>query len=259
MNVILRVLVIPTRWESQAVLKALSGAAPEPGWDIPAWRMGHLLLVEPGVGLELAATIPPRIEPLEPQTVWLFGWCGGLVPELGLGDLVLADTTILADDPTTRIPHPPGEPLVAQVRRIAEELGLRVVIGPVLSSGRVLASVEEKRDGAATGAVAVEMEAGPLARWAAARGVRFVHLRVVLDPLTSALPKTRLPTDEHGHAPLHMLLLHALTHPHEWPALWNLIRQARTARRTMADVITALTRPGGPLAPAPAIQTTGVK
>jgi hypothetical protein len=62
-----------------------------------------------------------------------------------------------------------------------------------------------------------------------------------------------LPTDEHGDAPphallLHALLLHALTHPREWPALWNLVRQARTARRAMADVITALTRPGSPLA-----------
>jgi len=243
------VLIIPTRWESRAVLKALPGALLEPRWDIPAWRVGDLLLVESGVGPELTAALLPRIEPLEPQTVWLFGWCGGLVPELTVGDLVLADATIFADDPTTRLPHPPDEPLTSQVRHIAEGLGLRLVVGPVLTSDKVLASREQKRAGAAMGAVAVEMEAGPLARWAVARSVRFVHLRVVLDPIASALPATRLPTDEHGDAPTRVLLLHALTHPREWPALWNLVWQARAARRAMAGVITVLTRPGGPLAP----------
>ena len=124
-----------------------------------------------------------------------------------------------------------------------------MVVRPVLTSDEVLASVEQKQAGAATGAVAVEMEAGPLARWTIARSVQFVHLRVVLDPVASALPATPLPTDEHGHTPPHALLWHALTHPREWPALWGLMHQARTARRTMAVVIAALTRPGGPLAP----------
>jgi len=253
----MRILVIPTHWESRAVLKSLPGAVHEPGWDVPAWRIGDLLLVEPGVGSELTAALLPSIESLEPQAVWLFGWCGGLAPELTVGDLVLANATIFpkgvdgAVGPTTQLPHPPPAPLVTQVHRLAEELGLRMVVGPVHTSDKVLASVEQKRTGAATGAVAVEMEAGPLARWAVVRGVPFVHLRVVLDPLVSPLPRTRLPTDEHGHAPTHALLLHALTHPREWPALWVLIQHARAARRTMADVITALTRPGGLLAPAP--------
>jgi len=246
------IVVIPTHMESQTVLKALPGAVPEPEWDVPAWRVGDLLLVEPGVGPELAEALLPHIEPLETQAVWLFGWCGGLVPELTVGDLVLADSTIFSEGaggPTTRLPYSPPEPLVAQVRSIAEELGLRLAVGPMLTSDKVLASVEQKRDGAATGAVAVEMEAGPLARWAIARSASFVHLRVVLDPLVSPLPPTRLPTDEHGRAPKRALLVHALTHPREWPALWNLIRQARAARRTMGNVITALTRPDGPLAP----------
>lgn len=202
------------------------------------------------------AALLPRIKPLEPQAVWLFGWCGGLVPDLTVGDLVLADATIFAEgagEPTTWLPHPPPDPLTTQMRHLAEKLGLRMVVGPVLTSNKILASVEQKRAGAATGAVAAEMEAGPLAHWVVAQGVRFVHLRVVLDPVASALPATCLPTDEHGDAPTHAFILHALTHPHEWPALWNLVRQAHTARRVMVDVITALARFGGPLAPSPPI------
>ena len=245
----MNVIVIPTRMESQAVLEALPGVVPEPGWEVPAWRRGDLLLVEPGLGPELTAALPPRIEPLKPQAVWLFGWCGGLAPELGIGDLVLADATIFAGEPPAQIPHPPAGSLVAQMRRISEELGVRLLVGPALTSSQVLASSEQKRAGATTGAVAVEMEAGPLARWAVARSVRFVHLRVVLDPLTSPLPVIDLPTDTHGSVPPLKMLLHVLTHPSELPALCRLMRQAGVARRAMADVIAALVRPGGPLAP----------
>ena len=50
-----RALVIPTRLESQAVLRSLPGAYPEPEWDVPTWHVGDLLLVEPGIGPELTA------------------------------------------------------------------------------------------------------------------------------------------------------------------------------------------------------------
>ncbi|MDY6875294.1 MAG: hypothetical protein SWK90_03700 [Chloroflexota bacterium] len=245
------IIIIPTHMESQAVLQALPNAVPEMGWNVPAWRAGDLLLVEPGIGPELTAALLPRIEPLEPRVMWLFGWCGGLVPELGVGDLVLADATIFADEPASRFPHPPAESLVAQVRSISEGLHLRLLVGPVLTSAHVLASSEQKRAGATTGAVAVEMEAGPLARWAAARSVRFVHLRVVLDPLTSPLPAIDLPADAHGNVSLLKMLLYVLAHPAELPALWKLMQQAGVTQKTIRDVITALTQSGGPLAPLP--------
>jgi hypothetical protein len=118
----------------------------------------------------------------------------------------------------------------------------------VLTSDQVLSSVAQKQAGGATGAVAVEMEAGPLARWTAERSVPFVHLRVVLDPLESALPPTELPADEHGYARSRAILFHVLTHPREWPALWRLMPQMRLARRVMAEVMAELARIDGPLA-----------
>jgi hypothetical protein len=120
-------------------------------------------------------------------------------------------------------------------------------VGPVLTSDRVLSTVEDKEAGAALGAVAVEMEAGPLARWAAARGVPFVHLRIVLDPYNSALPSARLPTDDHARASTGTLLRYVLVHPGQWPALWRLIGQVRMAQGVMRQTIAALSRPGGPL------------
>jgi nucleoside phosphorylase len=217
----MHVLIVPTRWETEVVLGALPGAVPEPGWDVPAWRTGDLLMVEPGMGPGLAAALLPRLEMLELQAVWLYGWCGGLTPDLDVGDLVLADATIFAgeDGPTTRVSHPAPDLLLAEMRGLAQELGRRMVVGSALTSDHVLSSVEQKRAAAASGAVAVEMEAGPLAQWATGRSLPFVHLRVVLD------------------------------HPGEWPSPWRLFRQIRTARRVMTVVIRALVRPGGPLGP----------
>lgn len=245
------VLIVPTRWETKAALRSLPGAVPDPAWDVPAWRVGDLLMIEPGMGPDLTAAVLPRLETLEIQSVWLFGWCGGLRPDLGAGDLVLADATISAgeDGSTTSIPHPAPDSLIEEVSHLAHRLGRRMVVGPVLTSDHVLSSVEQKQAGAATGAAAVEMEAGPLARWATGRSLPFVHLRVVLDPLKSALPSTKFPTDDHGYAQKGALLSHALTHPREWPALWRLLRQIRAARAVMTDVIGSLSQAGGPLGP----------
>lgn len=242
-------LIVPTRWETRAALRSLTDAVPYLAWDVPAWRVGDLLMVEPGMGPDLTAAVLPHLETLEIQSVWLFGWCGGLRPELGAGDLVLADATVSTaeDGPTTRILHPAPDSLIEEVRHLAHRLGRRMDVGPVLTSDHVLSSVEQKHNGAATGALAVEMEAGPLARWATTRSLPFVHLRVVLDPLEAALPPTELPTDDHGCAQKGGLVSHVLTHPREWPALWRLSIQIRIARRVMTDVIGALARPGGPL------------
>lgn len=247
----MRIIFVPTRWESQAALRSLPDALPQPKWDVPAWRAGDLLVLEPGMGPRLSGAMLPLLDSLMPREVWLYGWCGGLVPELRVGDLVLADATILAegDDALRRISHSPSEAVLAQTRSLAERLDRPLIVGPALTSDHVLVSVEQKQAGAASGAVAVEMEAGPLARWSVTRSVPFVHLRVVLDPLGSPLPPTPLPADDHGYISRHALFLHVMSHPGEWRSLWDLMQQMRRARRVMADVMAMLTDPGGPLAP----------
>jgi nucleoside phosphorylase len=227
-------LVVPTRPERQSVLKALPSAQPEVEWDVPAWRVGGMLIVEAGIGPEKAAALLPGLEAQDVDALWLFGWCGGLAPDLNVGDLVLADATLQAEPPRPATAHPPTEGLQAHVRRVAGDLGQRLLVGPVLTSPRVLFTVADKRAGAETGAIAVEMEAGPLARWAAEHDVPFVHLRVVLDPYNSALPGKR-PKDSRLR-----LLWYYVTHPIQWFRVWSLIRHAPQAMHTMTEVIAAL-------------------
>ena len=244
-------VVTPIHWESQAVLKSLADVLPEPGWDVPAWRTGDLLIVEPGMGPDVTKALLPFLEARMPREVWLYGCCGGLTPELRVGDLVLADATIIAGanhDSPESISLPPGEPVLAQMRRMVAELDARLIIGPVLTSDHLLASVDQKKTAAAGGAVAVEMEEGPLARWAAERRVPFVHLRVVLDPLCSPLPPISRPAHASARVTRGDLVRHALDHPREWQSLWRLMRQGRKAGQMLTDVITLLATAGGLLA-----------
>ncbi len=121
--------------------------------------------------------------PVRGETVSLLvstGFCGGLQPELRTGDLVLTDT----------IRHRGEEihvarDLLGRVHQTLDRFGAR--IGPCESVSHV-ADGAKKRELVGTGAISVDMESGPLARWALRCEIPFLVLRVVLDPLDVDLP-----------------------------------------------------------------------
>jgi 4-hydroxy-3-methylbut-2-enyl diphosphate reductase len=108
------------------------------------------------------------------------GVAGGLDPRLRPGDLVVASEVRAAGGAVTPVP---SAPLLAGALR---RLGLPVHLGPVVCTPTVCGGAELARL-AATGAVAVEMEAAALAEVAA--GAPFAVVRAVLD--TPAHPLLR--------------------------------------------------------------------
>ncbi len=248
-----RALVIPTRTERQALLQALPSPLPLAGWSVPAWTVpgyarGELLVLECGMGPACAEALRPELDRASPSALWLAGWCGGLREDLRVGDVIVADAT-LTQTPggTVRIDHAPPQVLVEWLEAWAGSHARQLVVAPVLTSPHVVARAVDKRAAAATGAAAVEMEAAPLARWAAERGVPFCHLRVVLDPAGSDLPPEDLHSEDEQDEGLGRYLWRAAWRPRTWPAVWCLLGQVRRARRTMISLGTALTAPGGPL------------
>jgi len=104
----------------------------------------------------------------------------------------------------------------------------------------LLLTPEEKAAAAGTGAVAADMESGPLLSLAAGRGLPFAALRVVLDgpeeALPGALPALVGPGGEVGGGRLLALLV-------KTPALAvSLVALAGRGRRALAALGTVLAR-----------------
>jgi nucleoside phosphorylase len=116
------------------------------------------------------------------------GCAGALAPDLVSGDIAIATAVIgnasggeYETDPVHR----------ERARVAAQRAALRTVVGPVLCSSRVLASVAAKQAAAAsTGSVAVEMEGAAIGALAQRAGVPFASVRAILDAATTELPET---------------------------------------------------------------------
>ncbi|MEW5825600.1 MAG: hypothetical protein AB1778_02110 [Candidatus Bipolaricaulota bacterium] len=148
------------------------------------------------------------------------GFCGGVDRRLGVGDMVIADA-VRWEENVFNVD-------LTQVRRAHDALasaGLRAWIGPVACAPEVLDS-EGKRAAALAGSLAVDMESGPLAAWAAERRVPFLSLRSVLDAAEDPMPFGRRP-----------LALTAMHHP---LVALRLAAAARRAGRRLGEAIRAV-------------------
>ncbi len=174
-------LCAATAFEARLLARSVGlapGRRPEPH---PGPR---IVLVRVGVGAPLLPALPPPgVSP--PVTALLgVGLCGGLATAAAPGTVVVA--TAIQDAGGGKRPCHAGWGAMAHRAAVAERVPL--LGGPVFWSPRLLLSPEEKAAAAATGAVAVDMESGPLLAFAADRGLPFAALRVVLDGPEEALP-----------------------------------------------------------------------
>jgi nucleoside phosphorylase len=97
------------------------------------------------------------------------GYCGALDARLSVGDILVAT---VVNCWTAAVPDCPA----------------RFLRGPIVSQDRVVGTAWEKRELAATGAVAVEMEAAGVAAAAHEQGVPFYCIRVVTDGANEDMP-----------------------------------------------------------------------
>lgn len=149
-----------------------------------AWipKLPDVHVVQTPMG-EAAAGALERLLPDVPALILSTGFCGGLVATLHSGKLVLAEA-IHQNGET--IPVEPA--LFTQAKEALRAARLDFVCGPIRSSDRVLQTQEEKHRLQTNGAIAVDMESGPLARWAQEKQIRFLSIRAVLDPFDQDLP-----------------------------------------------------------------------
>jgi 4-hydroxy-3-methylbut-2-en-1-yl diphosphate reductase len=148
-----------------------------------------------GMGMKRVQAWVPRIAALAPDAVVVAGVGGGVSPELRAGDVVVASEV---RDDIGRTVLRAAAPLVAALR----QQGLRVHIGPMLSTDHIVTGPERERL-ARTGALAVDMESSAVVRALPTRDLPVAVVRVIVD--TAYTPLGRLRTVGAGAKALRVL------------------------------------------------------
>jgi nucleoside phosphorylase len=168
-------VLAPTAIEYTAVQKGLKKALAQ----------GRVRLIRCGVGERQSALVCQKIDhglafsggqAIRLDSIAclvLLGWAGGLAPDLAVGEVVCADAAQREGQPSLSCDTLP----IQNARR-----------GPILTAPAALLTPMEKSSAQASGALAVEMEAYPIADWAEERGLPFMHARVIMDTVDETLP-----------------------------------------------------------------------
>ena len=194
-------------------MSAVNSAAPQIGIVVgiaaeakPALRLSSNILCSGGRP-EIAANQAHALIAAGASTLMSFGIAGGLSSKLRPGSLVVADQVI------TEFDRYPALSTCASI--------VKAHVGAVYGSWSIVATATEKREiRKRTGALAVDMESGPVARVAMEAGVPFIALRAIADPAGHGLPLAALlPLDEQGRPNLSAVFWSILTNPGQIPAL----------------------------------------
>jgi adenosylhomocysteine nucleosidase len=115
----------------------------------------------------------------------------------------------------------------------------------LLGADAIVASVEDKcRQREQTGAAAVDLESGAVARAACMHNIPFAVLRAICDAADSSLPHAaRVALDAHGGIRAWHVLASIVARPTQLPALLALGADAAAARRSLIERVKRITQP----------------
>jgi len=140
-----------------------------------------------GMGCPSAAIVIEELVQLGVKRFVRVGTCGGLQPDMSLGDLIVAVTAIPADQTSVHLVREPHVPtadweLVHSAVHAAKELRKALRVGPIVSSDLFYNPDDQQyARWSARGVLAVEMEAAVLFTLGALRGVKAGCLLTVSD------------------------------------------------------------------------------
>jgi len=165
------------------------------------WEGKPISVQATGMGCPSAAIVAEELVQLGVKRLVRVGTCGGLQPDLGLGDLIVALTAIPADGTAAKLvdlePHCPTADwgLVHGAVHAAKEIEQPVRVGPIVSSDLFYnPDPGQYERWAGRGVLAVEMEAAVLFTIGALRGVHAATLLTVSDMVIGE--KTRISDEE---------------------------------------------------------------
>jgi adenosylhomocysteine nucleosidase len=168
--------------EARALARALSLPS-LPSLSFPAFGRGTLRVASVGLragllGSRWSALVSASDRPL----VVSAGVCGGLDPDLRVGDLVLPDA-VVSDSGLCLHVTASGAQRAAAARDAGARRGVMATVSRTVSTPEAKAALR-----ASTGAAAVDMESAPILEAAAAHGCSSIVVRAVSDDARETLP-----------------------------------------------------------------------
>jgi len=219
-----------------AEARALSPAARSGAHPILA--NGTLVTVS-GIGCAAAGRAARDLIGAGATALVSWGMAGALDPKLAAGTVCLPDEVIASDGTRYSTARHWREPLAALVAAKRPVAG-----GKLLTSVQAIDTVTAK-DAAyrATGAAAVDMESAAVAQAAAAHGLPFIAIRVIVDTAGDALPRAVVAASCAGQVQIWRLIVGLLISPADIAPLVRLARRYRVAIRSLEAVAGALAAP----------------
>ena len=243
-------IAVAVREELRAVLSRTSRRRPLTAASPDAWlaqiTRKPVVVLRTGMGRDRAEKALLRVlEQVRPSQALLMGFCGGISEWAGATDLVVAEYvmdwpgfpgTTDADQPDAV--YYPDKSLIEKARAVIIPSGGRIVVGGLLSVGRLVPTMAVKgyHGPRAARCRAIDMESGALVRVLNSANIPWLVVRGVTDTLDEDLP---MPFDEFvttsGEISRLRVLGIALREPALVPPLVRLGRQSYRAARHMAD------------------------
>lgn len=184
------------------------------------------LLLANGPGPRLASeAVRAALSTRNPRAVISTGFCGALAHFLKRGDILIASEI---HDFATGKRYPAAQPYCPPGPAVAS----------ILSLDRVAVTVRQKRELAALGASAVEMESGAVAPAALDRNIPFYCIRVVSDSASDTLPfDFNRFRDQSGRFNRGRIAAECILRPGAVPRLMELSRVCRSAAETLGEFL----------------------
>ena len=204
-----------------------------------ALRGVDVLLAVSGMGRAASeAAAEDLLQRFHPGAVVAIGFAGGLAPHLAPRALVVADAVVPASEPQDGALRPDAA-LLQRARDALATVQAPHACGLLLTATEVVASPEGKAAlGAATGALAVDMESAWVGGVCRRHDTPFLAVRAVVDSVGDALPAVlaRTPADDAG---LSRRMWPHVARPWLLPRLLRLARAAARARASLTAFVDA--------------------
>ena len=234
--------------ESRAVANSLGTAAPMQPGVLKGGRFsvaGHdFLLVQSGVGFDNAARVTEMlIRDEHPDLLISTGFCGGIAPELQVGDVVVANTIVIAHESgfeEVPVPLSPiGQTFVARQAAVGKKVvgGVFVSTSSITSKKRLAGMLPDRYL-----SPVVEMESGAIAIIAVENNIPLLAIRAVSDPADEELGFSLDEFCDPGmrRIRIHKVLLTTLRKPRIILQLVRLFRSSRKAAKNLTAALSGL-------------------